>query len=271
MWDRQENHWRWFVVRAVPVHEDGGTTIKWFGTCTDIDEQKRIQDDLRRANRDLEQFAYTASHDLQEPLRTIKVYTELLAKRHGEKLDREALKFMQFVRTGATRMETLVRDLLAYTQISQIDKVVETTDGREALEAALQSLSGRIAETGTRIRTGSLPSVRMHGVHLQQLFQNIVGNAIKYRSPERVPEIQISAEREGESWVFSVSDNGIGIDPQYSETIFGLFKRLHHEAEYAGTGIGLAICQRIVDKYDGRIWVESEPGRGSTFRFALPV
>jgi PAS domain S-box-containing protein len=271
LWDRHENRWRWFVGRAVPVHGADGTITKWFGTCTDIDEQKRIQDDLRRANQDLEQFAFSASHDLQEPLRAVKIYTELLAKRHSEKLDGEAQEFMQFVRNGATRMETLVRDLLAYTQISKFDKAKELANASEALDGALQNLSGVIAEAGAQINADSLPAVRVHGLHLQQLFQNLVGNAIKYRSPGRVPEVHVGVERQGDDWLFSVSDNGIGIDRKYQAIIFGLFKRLHHETEYAGTGIGLAICQRIVDRYDGRIWVESEPGRGSTFRFTLPA
>lgn len=271
LWDRQESRWRWFVGRAIPVHSEEGTITKWFGTCTDIDEQKRIQEDLRHANRDLEQFAFSASHDLQEPLRTINIYTELLAKRHSANLDEEARKFMQFVRNGATRMEILIRDLLAYTQVTQIEKTHEAANAGEALQGAIASLSGAIQDTGARITTDSLPTVRVHSMHVQQLFQNLIGNAIKYRSPDQVPEIHIGAERHGEYWLFSVADNGIGIDPEYKETIFGLFKRLHHGTEYAGTGIGLAICQRIVDRYDGRIWVESEPGRGSIFRFTLPV
>ncbi len=271
LWDRRENHWRWFVGRAVPIHGDQGTITKWFGTCTDIDDQKRIQEDLRRANLDLEQFAFSASHDLQEPLRTVNIYTELLEKRHSEKFDEEARKFMLFVRNGALRMETLLRDLLAYTQVAKVEKADEVADAGQALEWALASLSGAIADTGARITTDSLPTVRVPGMHVQQLFQNLIGNAIKYRSPDRVPEIHIGVERQGERWVFAVADNGIGIDPAYKETIFGLFKRLHRGNEYAGTGIGLAICQRIVDKYDGRIWVESESGRGSVFRFTLPV
>ena len=271
MWDRRENRWRWFVGRAVPVRTASETVVKWFGTCTDIDEQKRIQDDLLRANQDLEQFAFSASHDLQEPLRTVKIYTQLLLKRHGEDLDGEARQFMQFIRTGATRMETLVRDLLAYTQISRTDDINEVAAASQVLDGALQNLSTFVAETGASIAAESLPTVRMHPTHLQQLFQNLVGNAIKYRSPDRTPQIHIGAERRDEYWVFSVVDNGIGIDPQYKEMIFGLFKRLHHGDDYTGTGIGLAICQRIVDRYDGRIWVESEPGRGSAFRFEVPV
>jgi light-regulated signal transduction histidine kinase (bacteriophytochrome) len=168
-------------------------------------------------------------------------------------------------------METLVRDLLAYTQVTKIDEAREVVAASETLDGALQNLSRVIAESGARITAEPLPPVRMHATHLQQIFQNLVGNALKYRSADRIPEIHIGVERRGEYWVFSVADNGIGIDPQYKETIFGLFKRLHHSAEYAGTGIGLAICQRIVDRYDGRIWVESEPGRGSTFHFTLPV
>lgn len=271
LWDRQESRWRWFVGRAIPVRGEDGKIAKWFGTCTDIDEQKRIQDDLRRANQDLEQFAFSASHDLQEPLRTVNIYTELLAKRHSAKFDDEARRFMQFVRNGATRMETLIRDLLAYTQVAQLEARYETASSAQSLEGALASLSGAIAESGAKITSDSLPTVRVHGMHVQQLFQNLVGNAIKYRSPDRVPEIHISVERQGEWWLFAVADNGIGIAPEYKETIFGLFKRLHHGTEYSGSGIGLAICQRIVDRYDGRIWVESEPGRGSIFRFTLPI
>ncbi len=269
--DRQENRWRWFVGRAVPVRDMGGEIVKWFGTSTDIDEQKRVQDELRRANEDLEQFAFSASHDLQEPLRGIKIYSELLATRHADKLEGEALKFMRFLRHGAIRMETLLRDLLTYTQVTRFDQPVEVVDASESVKTALANLSSAITDTGAQITVGPLPSLPVNCTHLQQLFQNLVGNAIKYRSPERPPIVHVSAERQNEYWLFSVADNGIGIDPDYKENIFGLFKRLHNSNEYSGTGIGLAICQRIVDRYHGRIWVESEPERGSTFRFALPV
>lgn len=269
--ERQENRWRWFVGRALPVRDMAGKIAKWFGTCTDIDEQKRVQDELRRANEDLEQFAFSASHDLQEPLRSVKIYSELLTKRHANKLDAEALKFLRFVRNGATRMETLVRDLLTYTQVTRFDRPAEIVNANEQLKAALANLSGAIAEGGAQITIGPLPSLPVNGTHLQQLFQNLIGNAIKYRSPERAPVVHVAAERRNECWVFSVADNGIGIDPAYQENIFGLFKRLHNSDEYSGTGIGLAICQRIVDRYHGRIWVESEAGRGSTFLFTLPA
>ena len=245
--------------------------MKWFGTSTDIDEQKRVEDQLRRANQDLEQFAFSASHDLQEPLRTVKIYSELLVKRHADKLDGEALQFMKFLRNGATRMEALVRDLLTYTQAARFDEPTKITDANEALKTALANLSGAIVESGAEVTTGPLPPVLVNATHLLQLFQNLIGNAIKYRSPERMPAVHIEAERQSGYWVFSIVDNGIGIDPEYKENIFGLFKRLHSNDEYSGTGIGLAICQRIVDRYHGRIWVESEPGRGSTFRFSVPI
>jgi len=269
--DRAENRWRWFVGRAVPVRDAGGAIVKWFGTCTDIDEQKRVQDDLRRANEDLEQFAFSSTHDLQEPLRSIKIYSELLATRYGDTVNEEAQKFVTFVREGATRMEMLVRDLLTYTQVTKFEPPRETADANEALNNALANLAGAISESGAKISAEPLPSLPVHGTHLQQVFQNLIGNAIKYRSPERQPIVNVGVKRQGAHWEFAVSDNGIGIDPAYKENIFGLFKRLHTSDEYSGTGIGLAICQRIVDRYHGRIWVESESGQGSTFRFTLPV
>ena len=244
--------------------------MKWFGSCTDIDDQKRVEEELRRANRDLEQVAYSASHDLQEPLRTVKIYSELLTSRYSPQLGGEALQFLGYVREGASRMENLVRDLLTYTQ-STIEQPAEQTDANLALTATLSSLNGMISEAGALITADSLPVVPMAAAHLQQLFQNLVTNAIKYRSPDRAPLVHVTAHQHHGQHAFAVSDNGIGIDPQYKEEIFGLFKRLHTSDKYSGTGIGLAICQRIVDRYRGRIWVESEPGKGSTFRFTIPA
>jgi PAS domain S-box-containing protein len=270
-WDQNARRWRWFMGRALPVRDAEGNIVKWFGSWTDIDDQKRIEDDLRRANKDLEQFAFSASHDLQEPLRTVKIYSELLANTCGQGLEGQASEFLNYVRSGATRMEMLVRDLLTYTQVTTSERPAESCDAGEALRIALANLAGAISETGARITADPLPSLTVHGAHLQQLFQNLIGNAIKYRSADRPPAVSVTAERQDGHWIFAISDNGIGIDSQYKERIFGLFKRLHTSDEYAGTGIGLAICQRIVDRYHGRIWVESEPGRGSTFRITLPV
>lgn len=271
LWDRAGERWRWFLGRALPVSDVQGNIVKWFGSRTDIDDQKQAEDDLRNANADLEQFAFSATHDLQEPLRAIKIYSELLTKICGSTMQGEGQQYLGHLRSGASRMETLVRDLLSYTKVSKFEKPEVAADAAEALKLSLANLSNVVQEAGADITSDPLPSVCMHSAHLQQLFQNLIGNAIKYRSPDRRPLVHVSAERHGDAWVFAVSDNGIGIAPNYSETIFGLFKRLHTNDEYSGTGIGLAICRRIVDRYHGRIWVESELGEGSTFRFTFPI
>lgn len=268
---RRDGVYRWFVVRSIALRDEAGRIAKWIGSATDIDEQKRVEDELRRANADLEQFAYSASHDLREPLRSIKIYGELLATRYKDRLDGQALEFLGFLRGGASRMENLIADLLAYTQVTQVEQPQGSTDATEVLETVLVDLRQAMTECSARVTADALPSLPVHRTHLQQLFQNIIGNAIKYRDPHRSPEIHVSARRQGDRWVFSIRDNGIGIDHEYKERIFGLFKRLHTNDEYSGTGIGLAICQRIVDRYHGHIGVESEAGRGSDFHFSLPV
>jgi light-regulated signal transduction histidine kinase (bacteriophytochrome) len=225
---------------------------------------------LRRANADLEQFAYSASHDLQEPLRGLSIYSELLDRRYRDRLDGQGLEFLDCVRSGAARMEMLIRDLLAYTQVTNLEVSSEESDAQLSLDAALTNLAESIASSGAQVTSGALPRLRVHATHLQQLFQNLVGNAVKYRSPERAPVVHVDAERKNGVWLISVRDNGIGIDPQYKERVFGIFKRLHTSDEYSGTGIGLAICQRIVERYEGRIWVESVSGGGCDFRFTLP-
>jgi len=269
-WDRHHNRWRWFMGSALPARDSDGRIVKWFGSCTDIDDQKRIEEELRRTNLDLEQFAYSASHDLQEPLRTIKIYSELLTQRCSGQILGEGLEFLNFIREGASRMEVLVRDLLAYTQVTKVDLPHEKADANEALTAALANLTGAIAESGADITSDPLPCLRVLPTHFKQLFQNLIGNAIKYRSKDRTPKVHVTAEQHGELWVFSVRDNGLGIEPEYKDQVFLLFKRLHAAAEYSGTGLGLAICQRIVELYRGRIWVESELGQGSTFLFTIP-
>ncbi len=271
LWDRAGERWRWFLGRALPVRDVQGDVLKWFGSATDIDEQKRTEADLRRANTDLEQFSFSATHDLQEPLRAIKIYSELLTKTCAPAIEGEGRQYLGHLRSGASRMEMLVRDLLSYTQVAKFEMPEVAVDAEKALKSSLANLSSVIQEAGADITSDPLPSVRMHCTHLEQLFQNLIGNAIKYRSQYRSPRLHVSAGRHGDEWVFAISDNGIGIAPDYSQTIFGLFKRLHTNDEYSGTGIGLAICRRIVERYNGRIWVESELGKGSTFRFTLPI
>jgi len=253
-----------------PVRDEQGQIVGASKIARDITERQRAEAEIRRANQDLEQFAFSVSHDLQEPLRSVKIYSELLTQRYSSKLDGQALEFLEYLGAGATRLELLVSDLLTYTRVSKRVEGSEFADGNASLAAVLEGMSGSILASGARITSDPLPTIPMHGVQLQQLFQNLIGNAIKYRSPERTCEIHVAAERRGGGWTFAVIDNGIGIAPEYKERVFGLFKRLHTSDEYSGTGIGLAICQRIVDQYHGRIWVESEPGRGSTFRFTIP-
>ncbi len=230
----------------------------------------KANEELYRANTDLEQFAYSASHDLQEPLRGVNIYSELLMRRYGDELSGEAVEFLRHVRNGVTRMQALLQDLLAFLQVTSLDIPTNEVDAGEAFHAAVANLEAVIAEAGAQVTFDSLPSLRIHIVHLQQLFQNLIGNAIKYRS-ECPPIVHITAERLKNEWLFSVRDNGIGIDPEYKEQIFGLFKRLHSGDQYAGTGVGLAICKRITERYGGRIWVESTLGQGSVFCFALPA
>lgn len=258
----------WLYTNAAVLHQDG-TPVRMLGATVDVSDLKRTEEELRHANQDLEQFAHSASHDLQEPLRSVKIYSELLSRRYAGRLDGEALEFLRFVIGGASRMESLVRDLLTYTQAARLQRPAEPVDANGALESALANLAGSIAESGAHIEAAELPHLRVHHTHLQQLFQNLVGNAIKYRSAHIIPRVHISAQPGNGYWRFAVSDNGIGIEAEDKEKIFGLFKRLHSHDEYSGTGIGLAICQRIVEHYDGRIWVESESGRGSTFYFNL--
>lgn len=235
-------------------------------------EIRSRQEALLRANADLEQFAHSASHDLREPLRGIGIYSEMLVRNYSHILNGKGSEFLGFIRSSATRMEALLGDLMAYAQASNIpDELVPPVCAREPLEIALKNLSGSIQESGARITAADLPAVRIREIHLSQIFQNLIGNAIKYRADDP-PDVRIDARKESSTvWRFSVEDNGIGIPREYRETVFGIFKRLHTNEQYSGTGMGLAICQRIVERYRGRIWVESEPGRGSSFFFTVPA
>jgi PAS domain S-box-containing protein len=266
---RFDGEWRWILNQGLPMGGEDGFA-GYAGSCIDITGMKQAEVELKRANKALEQFAYSASHDLQEPLRAVKIYSELLTDRYRNKLDSQGVQFLDFVRDGATRMEQLVRDLLTYTQAASLDNTPDLTDSSDALRAALAGLDAKISESGAAIEEGTLPSLPVHRAHLQLLFLNLVGNAIKYRRADVSPIVRISAEPQDQYWLFAVSDNGIGIELQYGERIFGLFKRLHTGDQYSGTGIGLAICKRIVELYHGRIWVESSAGQGSRFLFTLP-
>jgi PAS domain S-box-containing protein len=266
---RADGKYRWHLSRALAMRDATGAITMWIGSNTEIHEQKEKEEELRRANEDLQQFAYSASHDLQEPIRNVAVYSELVSRRYGNVLDHDGRQFLEFLREGGHRLATLVDDLLAYTRASKAEISDTPADALAVLRKSLANLAEAVRESDAKITYDPLPEVQMGEVHLQQVFQNLVGNALKYRKQDP-PQIHISAVNRGGFWCFSVQDNGIGIDPQYKEKIFGVFKRLHHDQKYSGTGIGLAICQRVVERYGGRIWVESKPGQGSTFIFCVP-
>ena len=229
----------------------------------------RKVDELARSNAELEQFAYIASHDLQEPLRMVAAYTQLLGERYRGRLDENADKFIGYACEGALRMQTLVRDLLAFSRIGRSDTACVRIDCGAAMAEVLQSLGPAIEESGAVVTHGALPVVWADRSQVTQVFQNLIGNAIKFRGKE-APAISVQAEEVGRQWLFSVSDNGIGIAPEYRENIFVVFQRLHTRTEYPGNGIGLAICRKIVERSGGKIWVEAQAGHGSTFRFTLP-
>jgi light-regulated signal transduction histidine kinase (bacteriophytochrome) len=226
--------------------------------------------ELKRSNEELQQFAYVSSHDLQEPLRMVASYTQLLAKRYQGRLDSDADEFIAFAVDGCNRMQGLIQDLLAYSRAGTNGKVFCEVSAEDALQQALTNLRITTEQSGAVVSHDSLPAIKTDETQLTQVFQNLVGNAIKYRSAE-VPRIHVSAAKGGDKeWIFSVRDNGLGIAPQYFEKIFVLFQRLHGRNEFEGTGIGLAICKKVLERLGGRIWVESQPEKGSTFYFALP-
>jgi len=245
------------------------------GPCTlasisDISERKRTADELRRSNTELEQFAYVASHDLQEPLRMVANYTELLAARYGEQLDARAHKYINYASDGARRMQRLVSDLLAYSRVGSQGKQPVPVDAQASLQDVLAVMRQPIREAQARVDAGSLPCVLADETQLRQLLLNLLGNAIKFRG-ESAPVVHVDATPDGDHWRFAVRDNGIGIAAAHAERIFQMFQRLHERGRYDGSGIGLAISKRIVERHGGRIWCQSAPNEGATFFFTLPA
>ncbi len=284
--DRVASHWEnefefpdrsrgWFELRIEPVPE--GVLI----LSTDITErravERRLRDalaELERSNRDLEQFAYVASHDLQEPLRMVATYTELLERRYYERLDGDAREFLGYATQGARRMRRLIDDLLALARLSSHTRRPDVVSTQAALDEALRNLEAAVRETAAEITRGELPPVNGNRTQVVQVFQNLVGNAIKFRRPGEPPRVEIAAVPDPEQadfWRFQIADQGIGIASKHIARLFVIFQRLNPREDYPGTGIGLALCKRIVERHDGRIWVESEPGKGATFFFTLPA
>jgi PAS domain S-box-containing protein len=262
-----EDHW--FNVVYHPLCESDGTVSGLVAVCSEVTAQVIARKELERANRELEEFAYVASHDLQEPLRTVSIYTQLLLERHLPD-DPEAQEYVGFVRQGVGRMADLIKDLLIYSKVVHRDDAAwGTADLNASLSEALKMMQGRITESGAELIVETLPTVRGESSQLTHVFQNLLSNSLKYRRAEVAPLIVISAHRRGQDWIVAVRDNGIGFESQYAQKIFGLFKRLHKD-EFPGTGLGLAICQRVVERYGGRMWAEGQPGCGATFYMSLP-
>ncbi|MBM3315974.1 hypothetical protein FJY71_09120, partial [candidate division WOR-3 bacterium] len=243
----------------------------------EVAERKRAMDalekkevELKRSNAELEQFAYVASHDLQEPLRMVGSYTQLLSRRYQGKLDKDADEFIGFAVDGVTRMQRLINDLLQFSRVGTRGREPQPVESAAVLDRALLNLKLALEDKGAEVTRGPLPRVMADDRQLEQLFQNLVGNAVKFQR-EGTPKVHVRAERSNGGWMFSVRDNGIGIDRQYADRIFQVFQRLHTRDEFPGTGIGLAVCKKIVERHGGRIWVESEPGSGADFRFTLPA
>jgi PAS domain S-box-containing protein len=263
-------------ISLSPMDSDGEHLI--IGIVRDITARKQAEEQLRatasdlaRSNAELEQFAYVASHDLQEPLRMVASYTQLLARRYQGRLDQDADEFIGFAVDGARRMQDLINDLLAYSRVGTRPLEVARVDMNELVDQVIGDLASAIQDSGAAVTRDDLPSLCADPTQLRQLFQNLLANALKFHRPEEAPSVHVSARREGHEVVFRVRDNGIGIEAAYLERIFILFQRLHTRAEYPGTGIGLAICKRIVERHGGKLGVESEPGRGSSFWFHLPL
>jgi len=265
------------LYNASVYRDEAGEVIGIFAAARDITALKKAEEilklkleELRRSNEELEQFAYVSSHDLQEPLRMISSYLQLLQRRYQGKIDDKADKYICYAVDGAARMQNLINDLLEFSRVTTRAGEPQPTDSELVLNQVQSNLDLYIKQNKATVSYDPLPEVLADNTQLAQVFQNLVINGIKFHG-EEVPKVHVSAEKKEKEWVFSVQDNGIGINPQYSEKIFEVFKRLHKKEEYPGTGIGLAICKKIVERHSGCIWVESELGKGSTFYFTLPV
>jgi len=263
-------------VSVSPIRDVSGNIIAASTIARDITESKQVEvqmrkmmTELERSNQELGQFAYVASHDLKEPLRAVTSCVQLLRKGYGDKLDERGVEFINHAVDGAKRMQQLIDGLLSFSRLEQQESELQLVNLSAPVTHACENLEAAIAEGNVQVHVGSLPTLKCHTSQMVQLFQNLIGNAVKFRRDE-APEVWIDAERKNGDWLFSVRDNGIGFEPEFNERIFGLFQRLHTRRKYSGTGIGLAICKKIVERHQGRIWAESQPNHGTTFSFTLP-
>jgi PAS domain S-box-containing protein len=281
---RKDGQRFWANVVITALFDKEGCLKGFAKISRDMTEAKRIEqalsdkntelqesaEELARSNKDLQQFAYIASHDLQEPLRMVASFTQLLADRYHDKLDQDAQDFIKYAVDGATRMQALISDLLTYSRLDRQEKPFQLTDCDQILDRVLLNLKVAIADSRAVITRDSLPMIMADGIQVGQLLQNLLGNAIKFRS-QTPPRVHVTSRQSGNEWKVSVQDNGIGISPEHRERVFLIFQRLHTTAEYPGTGIGLAICKKIVERHGGRIWIEPSPAGGSIISFTLPT
>ncbi len=262
----------WVLQSVSIITDENGKPLQQIVMVQDISDLKKAQKELMESNEELQRFAYVASHDLQEPLRMVGSYLQLLERRYGDRLDGDAREFMDYAIDGAERMKVLINDLLDYSRVESRGKPFELTDMNGILRRILRNLNPIIEESGAQITIEELPEIKADEEQVVQLFQNLIGNAIKFHKKNEKPVIQISVQKkDAKFWEFSISDDGIGIAPEYFERIFVIFQRLHTKEEYPGTGIGLAICKRIVERHGGKIWLDSKPGEGTTFYFTFPA
>jgi len=266
---RRRGSYRWFKIRAAGVCSPSGEVVRMSGSIRDITERKKFEEALQQSNSDLEQFAVIASHDLQEPLRKVSSFCGLLKQDYSQQLDEDGRRYLDFAIDGAARMSTLVQDLLRYSKIGSKPRTNESADAEAAVELAITNLGDAITNSEADVTFDPLPELLAEPFEMTQLFQNLIGNAIKYRSDEP-PKIHVSALDAGELWQFAVADNGIGVEPEFQNRIFRIFQRLHSRNKYSGTGVGLAICKRVVDRLGGKIWMETNSAKGCTFCFTVP-
>ena len=292
--DLMDGH-HFFIANKFPIYDNDGKPYGVGSISTDITERKHLEEklkeahdnleqkvkerteellksniELKRSNEELERFAYVSSHDLQEPLRMVTLYSQLLERRYKNRLDDDADDFIEYIVENAKRMKQLIDDLLEYSRVSSQTKQYENVNIEKILDNVLKNLSISIIENNVRVTYESLPNILADKNQMLQVFQNLITNAIKFRG-DKSPEVNISAYKNQNEWIFSVSDNGIGIKPEHQKQIFAVFKRLHTKEEYPGSGIGLSITQKIIKQHGGQIWVESESGKGSIFYFSIPV
>ena len=268
--ERKDGTLIWTRVVITALRDANGVLLGYSNCAQDLTAKKKAEDALRRSNAELLQFVYVASHDLQEPLRMVASFTQLLAQRYKSKLDKDADEFIAYAVDGAQRMQRLIDDLLAYSRVGTRAKDPTICSANDLVQAALHQLTLAVKENGATIRIAPLPKICCDDVQMVSVFQNLIGNAIKFRAAGVLPLIEISATESGSEWIFSVKDNGIGIEPRHFKRVFQVFQRLQTRETYPGNGIGLAICKKIVERHGGRIWIESEPGRGTTFYFTVP-